>query len=99
MISLSRGAPPKKLRLTEQRAAVRFDLDLEADPVDGGCYPNSSPFSARGAVAGLWRPSGSTSSSKSYAETTNLSASYRRGGATCDSRSCLLLRARKTAAR
>ena len=42
MISLSRGAPPKKLR------------------------------------------------SKSYAETTNLSASYRRGGATCDSRSCLL---------
>ena len=35
MISLSRGAPPKKLRLTEQPAAVRFDLDLEADPADG----------------------------------------------------------------
>ena len=59
MISLSRGAPPKKLRLTEQPAAVRFDLDLEADPVERGCYPNRSPFSARGAVAGLWRPGGS----------------------------------------
>src|SRR5204863_3278776 len=35
MISLSRGAPAKKLRLTEQPAAVRFDLDLEADPADG----------------------------------------------------------------